>query len=151
MAVVFALFQAAAAGGVPVVVPSEVSAATVSLITSAIVTIIGTLVGGIIAIITALRNTKRSIEANAEADRDAAAIRESKLDHITVLVNGRYSALLQELADAKQLLAAHTGLAADHAAAEVAQQKADDQASRVRAASRASDRRVTADVRGTRS
>lgn len=71
---------------------------------------------------------------NSIRTKQAGAVRDAKLDNITVLVNGRYSEVLQELADVKRLLAAATGLARDHANAVTAQERADEQLRRVIAA-----------------
>lgn len=68
---------------------------------------------------------------NSVRAKQAGAAQDKKLDTITVLVNGRYSKVLQELADVKRILAASTGLESDRKAATVAQTHADDQASRV--------------------
>lgn len=77
---------------------------------------------------------KQESRKNAAAGAEAGAVRDAKLDHITVLVNGRYSQVLQELADVRHRLATASGLASDHLQAEVAQARADDQAGRVVAA-----------------
>lgn len=74
---------------------------------------------------------KKDIRDNAAAGAEAGAVRDRKLDNITVLVNGRYSRVLQELADVKQQLAAVTGREIDRVAAGIAQQHADEQAARV--------------------
>jgi hypothetical protein len=78
--------------------------------------------------------TQATVEQNAAAGAAAGAVRDAKLDNITVLVNGRYSQVLQELADVKRLLAASTGTVEDHMKADAAQVRADDQAGRVTAA-----------------
>lgn len=54
-----------------------------------------------------------------------------QLDRIEILVDGRYSEVLQELADVKQLLAKQTGAPADAESAQHAQRKADEQEHRV--------------------
>lgn len=84
-----------------------------------------------------IRDTQGTIAQNAAAGAVAGAARDAKLDHITVLVNGRYSQVLQELADVRRLLAAHSGLEADRLKADIAQQQADAQAHRIIAAATA--------------
>lgn len=74
---------------------------------------------------------KKDIRDNAAAGAEAGAVRDRKLDNITVLVNGRYSLVLQELADVKRQLATVTGREIDKVAATLAQQAADEQAARV--------------------
>jgi len=54
-----------------------------------------------------------------------------KLENIEILVDGRYSAVLQELADVKNLLAISTGLPSDELKANKAQVIADEQAKQV--------------------
>ena len=54
-----------------------------------------------------------------------------KVDNITVLVDGRYSDVLQELSNVRGLLADRSGLTADRVLAEAAQMRSDDQAARV--------------------
>lgn len=77
------------------------------------------------------RTTRTTVEQNAAAGAEAGAVRDAKLDNITILVNGRYSLVLQELADVKRQLAAVTGREIDRVAAALAQQAADEQAARV--------------------
>jgi predicted nucleic acid-binding Zn-ribbon protein len=77
------------------------------------------------------RATKAAVDVNAANGAQAGAERDKKLDTITILVNGRYGQVLQELADVKRILAASTGLESDRTAATVAQTHADDQAGRV--------------------
>lgn len=75
-----------------------------------------------------------TIVQNAEAGAGAGGERDRKLDRIEVLVDGRYSQVLQELADMKKLLADLTGTAVDRAQATIAQATADEQHRRVTAA-----------------
>lgn len=75
-----------------------------------------------------------AIKQNAVDGAAAGAAREAKLDHISVLVNGRYSQVLQELADVRRELAAASGLERDRIQAAIAQDRADAQAELVRAA-----------------
>lgn len=77
------------------------------------------------------RATKTAVEINASTGAAAGAVRDAKLDNITILVNGRYSQVLQELADVKGLLAAATGRESDRVKAELAQGQADEQAARL--------------------
>jgi predicted butyrate kinase (DUF1464 family) len=76
------------------------------------------------------------VEAKQEvvAVANATMLQDRKLDHIEVLVDGRYGEVLQELADVKKALAEATGRIADKTRAENAQKRANDQAARVEAA-----------------
>lgn len=76
---------------------------------------------GVASLVVSLRNGRRNSR---------------KLDGITLLVDGRYGDVLQELADVKRLLAAQTGSASDHTRAEVAQKDATAQHERTAAAGR---------------
>ena len=100
---------------------------TVTAIGAALVLVIGAIVTGVVTIISALRATKVAVETTVIAD----VKRDEKLDRIEVLVDGRYSQVLQELADVKALLAKATGLPLDEAKAVVAQTTANEQAVRV--------------------
>lgn len=77
------------------------------------------------------RATKTTVETNAAIGAAAGKSRDDKLDHITILVNGRYSQVLQELAEVKRLLAVATGRVADHVAADQAARAAADQAAKL--------------------
>jgi hypothetical protein len=107
-----------------------VNAVTIAAIVTGIITVIGALTTAIISIITTVNKTKDTVDkvANASTARDV------KLDRIEILVDGRYSQVLQELADVKRLLAAESGKPSDLVKAQEAQIKADDQKSRVDAA-----------------
>jgi type IV secretory pathway TrbL component len=103
---------------------------TVTAIGAAVVVVVGAVVAGVISIITAVHATRTKVEnvvtANVKSDL--------KLDRIEVLVDGRYSEVLQELADVKKLLAQATGVEADIGRAGQAQGAADRQEARVRQA-----------------
>lgn len=92
--------------------------ATITVIGTVAIAVIGAIAAGSVSIIKALRDT------------------DEKLGKIHVLVNSRYSAVLEELARVKALLAHATGLRVDKIDALVAQQNADDQAGRVDASTR---------------
>jgi hypothetical protein len=116
--------------------PKEV---VITLIIGGIVTVIGALTTAIIAIIAAvdkMREVKTAVEkvGNTNVDQN------KKLDNITILVDGRYSEVLQELADVKKMLADKTGLSSDLINAEVAQRRADDQSKTVRKATDAKEK-----------
>ena len=89
----------------------------IALYTGAVISIIGAIVTGIISIIVALKGNK-------------------KLDNITTLVDGRYSALLNELASLKELFAEESGRKIDRVSADTARASANEQASRVLDASK---------------
>lgn len=63
--------------------------------------------------------------------KEETKVQTSKLQNIEVLVDGRYSAVLQELADVKRLLANSSGLAHHAENADIAQTIANEQESRV--------------------
>lgn len=92
----------------------------ITALVTGIVTVIAALVAGIVTIVNAVKTTKTEVS--------------EKLDNITVLVDGRYSTVLQELADVKQLLAEETGLKSDAGKAVDAQVTANKQASVVKQA-----------------
>lgn len=68
-----------------------------------------------------VRATRQTVDEHAAG----AAVRDGKLDRITVLVNGRYSQVLQELADVRYVLAGMSGRAEDQRQAQLAQERAD--------------------------
>jgi len=109
---------------------------TVAAIGAAAVLIIGAIVTGVISIIAAVHNTRVVVDTKVAVDQVVAGgvTRDQKLDRIEVLVDGRYSEVLQELADVKKLLAKATGIEADTDRAENAQGAADRQEIRVAAA-----------------
>lgn len=88
-----------------------------------------TILAAIGALVTTLFTAYISIKAKntTEEVKKVNLDQVKKLDNITILVNGRYSAVLQELADVKQLLAASTGKEADIVSASKAQKIADKQ------------------------
>lgn len=109
--------------------------AAVSVWTPATVAVLITATAALIAAIgTAAAAVIREIRAKASVGAAAGEQRDQKLDRIEILVNGRYSQVLQDLADVKRTLADVSGTARDQAAAARAQQTADDQHARVRAA-----------------
>lgn len=80
--------------------------------------------------------TKDTVEANAVHGQRAGTMRDKKLDNITLLVDGRYGEVLQELADVRQLFATLTGQPGDQARAAAAQAAATAQIARVAVAAR---------------
>lgn len=116
---------------------SPVNIAVIAAAVAGLVTVITTVVTGTIAIIRALHETRADIvtkvESNAAVGKTVGEARDKKLDRIEILVDGRYSQVLQELADLKQLVATRSGVADDQAEADVAQRRADSQAFRVAA------------------
>ena len=128
-----------ASGMAPIVVSPWTPGFIVALSTAAL-GIISALVAGIIAIIRVLAETravKAAVTENATISATVGKARDTKLDRIELLVDGRYGEVLQELADVKALLAALTGKPSDQLKAVAAQAKADDQAARVLSAGHA--------------
>lgn len=96
--------------------------------------LIPVIVAGIVMLINTSVAAWKSVRTNRDvrATRDTvdehaagAAERDKKLDRITVLVNGRYSRVLQELADVRHVLAGMSGRAEDKRQAQLAQERAD--------------------------
>lgn len=106
---------------------TEVKPEMLTAIGTISVLIIGAIVTGIVKIIKALRETKVVIEDV----KDLNATQDIKLDNITLLVDGRYGEVLKELAHLADLLALETGRASDRKAANVAEDKYQDQKFRV--------------------
>jgi len=94
----------------------------IAVIVTGAVTVIGALVAGITSIIVTVRASKKVDTVIA-----ATTGQDAKLDNITILVDGRYSQVLQELADVKRLMAETTGSTADSKDAAKAQKTADAQ------------------------
>jgi hypothetical protein len=109
----------------------DLSITLVTVIGTVAITVIGALVAGIIQIIRVLHETKAKVEANTATLVDTGIHRDAQLGRIEVLVDGRYSQVLQELATVKALLATRTGTLEDRRSADSAQRAADDQAARV--------------------
>ena len=101
--------------------------------TTGIVTILVALGALITTIFTAYSAFRAKI--TAEEVKEVNKDQTKKLDNITVLVDGRYSAVLQELADVKKLLAISTGEKSDDLKADKAQVIADNQSNQVKIAS----------------
>jgi len=97
--------------------------------TANIILIIGALTSSTIAIITVWR-TGRKVDAVAAQTSG----QDVKLNRIEVLVDGRYGAVLQRLADVLVVLADRSGTASDRARAESAQSEANAQQAQVAAA-----------------
>lgn len=100
---------------------------TISAIITGVIAIIGAIAGAAVSIIVAMRETKKEVKDVASQ----AVVADAKLDRIEVLVDGRYSKVLQELADVKAMLARETGHQVDSELAVVAQKTADEQEERV--------------------
>lgn len=96
--------------------------------------LLAVIVGGGVTTIGILLVSLRTLRMlNTEQHKDNVS-QITKLEHIEILVDGRYSEVLQELADVKRLLAKQTGESSDVDRADQAQRRADDQANRVKAA-----------------
>lgn len=130
------LFALQVAEAIPAVVaPVSVwTPAMIGTVIGALATLITTLGGTAVLIIKEIRATKTVVESNASQGAAAGAVRDEKLGRIEVLVNGRYSEVLSELATVKHLLAQATGNPDDAASALVARIRSDDQATRLAAA-----------------
>lgn len=100
---------------------------TLTIVLTSAATLIGAITTAAVTVIKALRDTRRAVD-----DTNTEQIR--KLDNITVLVNGRYLQLLQELAEAYALIAKRSRREGDRRVAAEARQRAEDQAARVAAA-----------------
>lgn len=95
------------------VVKATWSPVTIGLMIGGVVTIIGAASTAIVAVVRAVNDTKKAVvETKAKVETS-----ERKLDTITVLVDGRYSQVLNELAVVKGLLADSTGTPGDRASA----------------------------------
>lgn len=98
--------------------------AVINTIIGGTVIIVGAITGGAVKIIKAISDSKnQGIEAGQARDH--------KLNRIETLVDGRYSDVLQELADLKLITANASGLKGDMDRALDAQHKANEQAKRV--------------------
>jgi hypothetical protein len=108
---------------------AEAASSNSPLTATNIILILGALSSSIVAILTVWR-TGHKVDrvATATADQDR------KLDRIEVLVDGRYGAVLQKLADVLLALALKSGTAKDRVRAVDAQNEADAQAARVNTA-----------------
>ncbi len=96
--------------------------------------LLAVIVGGGVALLGILLVGLRALRtSNVEHHQDNVD-QTKRLEHIEILVDGRYSEVLQELADVKRLLAKQTGEPSDKDRADQAQRRADDQANRVKAA-----------------
>jgi len=98
----------------------------VTTIITGTVTIIGAIVVGIVTIIRAIHETKKAVDVV----KDTNIRQDAKLDNITILVNGRYTEVLKELASLRQIIATTSGLKRDQDKADAARALADDQSSR---------------------
>jgi hypothetical protein len=107
---------------------AQVAAATSDspLTTTNILLILGAVTSSVVAIIT-VWHTGRKVDAVSVAT-DGQNV---KLDRIEVLVDGRYGAVLQRLADVLVVMADRSGTATDRASAATAQNEADAQSARV--------------------
>lgn len=93
------------------------------------VTVLGALTAAINSIITTWRAAR--VEKLTEKVAELNTVQDKKLDHITILVDGRYGDVLNQLAAAMQVVARLTGTKVDQDLADTAQQKADEQNVRV--------------------
>lgn len=107
------------------------SPAVLTGITSAIVAIIGALAAGIVKVLQEVKATKGLVKNSAQVGATVGEARDRKLDRIEVLVNGRYSEVLHELAVLRQAIADMTKHPGDQVLADAALRRAEDQARRV--------------------
>jgi hypothetical protein len=114
---------------VAVTVAISPSEPMVAVYVAAILSILGAVTAAITTIITLIRSGKT--KAIVEGTHELNQAQNLKLDTITLLVNGRYGDVLQELADVKRILAAESGRKADKESATQAQTRADAQQARV--------------------
>jgi len=106
-----------------------------------IIAIIGSIGVLVTTVFTAWAAFKAKTAASAakvigDENKVTGVTRDKKLDNITVLVDGRYGQVLQELADMNKKFAILTGVSEDHDRAVVAQDNANAQHDRTAAASR---------------
>ena len=110
-------------------------AAEISLVIGGIVTVVGAIVAGILSIITAINSSKDRVtqETQVVKDKIVEVNNENarKLDNITILVDGRYSEVLRELAEVRQLLADKTEERSDQIKADVAKDTSDKHSNRL--------------------
>lgn len=94
------------------------------------------IIGALSLLITTFFTAWAAYKAKVGADvvKVETVAQTKKLDNITILVDGRYGEVLQELADIKRIFAQTTGLPADATKADVAQETADAQHARTAAA-----------------
>jgi hypothetical protein len=95
-----------------------------------------TVLGAIGLLVTTIFTGWAAFKAKTTVDgvKTVNDVQSKKLDNITVLVDGRYGEVLQELADVKDLLAATTGTKMDRLKADKAQTTANAQHDRTKAA-----------------
>lgn len=129
---IFALQAAGAASQYAYPTTGPLNPTAIVTFGTVLVSVIGALAAGTVQVIRELHSTKTLIKENAAVGAAVGKTRDEKLDRIAILVNGRYSDALQELATVRQALADITGKTSDRQLAALAQQKADDQHSRVR-------------------
>lgn len=89
-------------------------------------TMIGALFAGLVTVIGAIGGVLVQLRSGRKEGQAAGAVREAKLDNITVIVNGRYSEVLNELATLKETIAELTGAKADRTAALAARKAVED-------------------------
>jgi hypothetical protein len=85
--------------------------------------LLAVIIAGIVAILKIMASVRRM-----------NGLQTVKLDHIEILVDGRYSEVLQQLADVRELLAQATGTQGDRDRATTSQTHADQQEQRVKEA-----------------
>ena len=112
--------------------PSLLTPTIIGSVSAAFAAVIGALSTATIAVLREIRSTKNLIKGNAQVGAAVGEERDRKLDRIEVLVNGRYSEVLQELATVRQAIADASGRSTDKMLADRAQQRADEQHARVR-------------------
>lgn len=124
----------------------DLSPSVVATVTTAAVTIIASIATAVVKILREIRDTKqeirttkyvaaetqRAVVQNARIGQDAGNERDRKLDQITILVDGRYSDVLTQLATVLQSVATQSGIPADQHRADAARGEASAQDTRVR-------------------
>ena len=106
--------------------------ATITAVSTAVVLIIAAHAQAVSRIISAVKAAK----GVAEETKAINQVQSGKLDNITQLVDGQYSAVLKELAEVKRVLADVTGRRSDRDGADAAERASNAHAARVNAASK---------------
>ena len=109
---------------------SESTTIVISAVTASTLAVIAAIAAAAVKIINALHMNRQVTTTVMDINKQQT----KRLDEITILVNGGYGAVLQELADLKLALSVITGLDADRIRADEAQRRTDTHNARVRAA-----------------
>lgn len=90
------------------------------------------LTGALVLLIGAIASATVLIIKQVQANRDAVTDQNPQLNRIEVLVNGRYSEVLNELADIQELMANLTNHPDDIKRAKIGRAKATEQSDRIK-------------------